>query len=72
MPYDIQKKAGELMGKELENDEGIQDFVFRKGEFMQDVADVASIALRDIVLEHKGIEIEGYKGQGRNDLFRIS
>ena len=57
IPYDIQKKAGEVMSEELEKDEGVKEFVFRKGEFMKDVADVAGIALRDVVLEHKGIEV---------------
>ena len=46
---------------ELEHDKDIKDFVFRKGEFMEDVADVASIALRNVVFEHKGIDIEKYR-----------
>ena len=60
-PYDIQKRAGEVMREELEHDKDIKDFVFRKGEFMEDVADVASIALRNVVFKHKGIDIEKYK-----------
>ena len=61
-PYDIQKKAGDVMIEELVKDKNIKSFLYRNGEKMIDVADVASIALRDIVLEHKGIAIEGYKG----------
>ena len=60
-PYDIQKRAGEVMRGELERDKDIKDFVFRKGEFMEDVADVAGIALRNVVFEHKNIDIERYK-----------
>ena len=55
-PYDIQKKAGEVMIEGLVKDKDIKDFVYRKGEKMIDVADVASIALRDIVLKHKGVD----------------
>ena len=58
-PYDIQKKAWKMMLEELETDDDIKDFVFRKGNLMSDVADVAGIALRDAVLEHKGIEVDG-------------
>ena len=47
------------MLEELETDDDIKDFVFRKGNLMSDVADVAGIALRDAVLEHKGIEVDG-------------
>ena len=60
-PYDIQRKAGEVMFEELVNDKNIKDFVFRKGKNMLDVAGVAGIALRDAVLKEKGIDIEQYK-----------
>ena len=54
-PYDIQKKAGEVMIEELVKNKDIKDFLYRKGGKMTDVADVASIALRDIVLKYKGM-----------------
>ena len=60
-PYDIQKKATEVMIVKMGNDKDIKDFVFRKGENMRDVVYVASIALRNVVLEHKGIDIEKYR-----------
>ena len=60
-PYDIQRKAGEVMFEELVHDKNIKDFVFRKGKNMLDVAGVAGIALRDAVLKEKGIDIEQYK-----------
>ena len=62
-PYDIQEKAVLLMLQELRKDKDVKNYVFHNAkETIKDVADVASIALRDIVLEHKGIDIEGYKG----------
>ena len=58
-PYDIQQEAVWLLLKKLSKDKDIKNYVFNNAEdTIKDVADVAGIALRDIVLEHKGIEIK--------------
>lgn len=62
-PFDIQEKAILLMPQDLRKDEKVKNFVFCNGNEgnMKDIADVAGIALRDIVFEEKGIEIEQSK-----------
>ena len=61
-PYDIQQEAVWLLLKGLSKDKGIKNYVFHNAEdTMKDVADVAGIALRDIVFEHKGIDIKKHK-----------
>ena len=61
-PYDIQEKAVLLMLQELRKDRDVKNYVFNNAEStIKDVADVAGIALRDIVFEEKGIEIEQNK-----------
>ena len=51
-----------LLLKELSKDKDIKNYVFNNAEdTIKDVADVAGIALRDIVLKHKGIDIEKHK-----------
>ena len=61
-PYDIQQESVFLMLKELSKDKDIKNYVFNNAEdTIKDVADVAGIALRDIVLKHKGIKIEKHK-----------
>ena len=65
-PYDIQEEAVLLMLQELRKDSDVKNFIFNNAEkTIKDVADVAGIALRDIVLKHKGIKIErvGAKGE---------
>ena len=61
-PYDIQEKAVLLMLQELRKDRDVKNYVFHNAEeTIKDVADVAGIALRDIVFEHKGIDIKKSK-----------
>ena len=61
-PYDIQEKAVLLMLQELRTDKDVKNYVFHNAEeTIKDVADVAGIALRDIVFEHKGIDIKKHK-----------
>ena len=51
-PYDIQEKAVLLMLQELRKDKDVKNYVFHNAKAsIKDVADVASIALRDIVLD---------------------
>ena len=50
------------MLQELRKDRDVKNYVFNNAEStIKDVADVAGIALRDIVFEEKGIEIEQNK-----------
>ena len=56
-PFDIQEGAEKLMQEKLREDDGVKEYAFRNGERMEDISDVAGIALRDIVFEHKGIEV---------------
>ena len=56
-PFDIQEEAMRLLFLKLREDEKVKDYVYRHPEnSIKGVADVAGIALRDIVFEDKGIE----------------
>ena len=57
-PYDIQKKAEVVMVEECMKNKGIKSFVYRNGGKMVDVASVASIALRDIILKERNIQTD--------------
>ena len=62
-PFDIQEKSLEIVEQELRKDKKVKEYLFQNGaKGMGEVVEVAGIALRDIVLEHKGIAIERYKG----------
>ena len=54
-PFEIQEKAVEVMEDRLRENNEITTFVYENGEDIKHLAKVAGIALRDIVLKHKGI-----------------
>ena len=56
-PLDIQEKAKQVMAEKLRENNDIKAYVFREGEDMDNLAVVAGIELRDLVIKHKGIEI---------------
>ena len=57
-PFDIQEKSLKVAGQELRKDKKIKAFLYQEGEKnMNRITDVTGIALRDVVLKHKGIEV---------------
>lgn len=57
-PFDIQTKSMEIMEQELLKDKKVKTYLFQEGEKgIGKVAEVAGIALRDIVFKEKGIEV---------------
>ena len=57
-PFDIQEKSLKVAEQVLRKDKKVKAYLFQKGEKgVGEVAEVAAIALRDIVLKHKGIDV---------------
>ena len=57
-PFDIQEKSLEVIEQELRSDKKIKSYLFQKGaKGIKGVAEVAGIALRDVVLKHKSIQV---------------
>ena len=57
-PFDIQEKALKIATEELRKDKKIKAYLFQKGaKGIEEVAEVAGIALRDIVFKEKGMKV---------------
>lgn len=56
-PFDIQEEAERIMKEKLRENNDIKNYVFSTGEDMDNLATVAGIELRDLVIKHKGIEV---------------
>ena len=57
-PFDIQTKALKVSEQELQKDRKVKEYLFQKGaKGVGEVAEVAGIALRDIVFKEKEIQV---------------
>ena len=58
VPLDIQDRAKEIMREKIQSNTDVKNYIFKEGLSVEDVASVAGVALRDIVLKSKNIDIK--------------